>query len=108
MDHYENVNSDVANAYLKHMCQILSVYITQYTCNECIQTVNGEKWKTAAFVCVVNVLTQLLLATWLENVRNLNRANKPAVRMELSLRCSYFWGVVLCHWVIGTERFETA
>jgi hypothetical protein len=86
----------------------LSVYTTQYTCNNCIQTVNGERWKNSAFVCVVNMLTQLLLANWLENVRNFNRTNKTAVRTELSLRCSYFWGVVLCHWVIGTECFETA
>ena len=91
-----------------HMCQILSVYITKDTRNEYIQTVNGERWKNTVFVCAVSMLTRLLLATWLENIRNFNRANKTAVRTELSLRRSYFWGVVLCHCVIGTERFEIA
>lgn len=91
-----------------HMFQILNVYITKYTHNEYIQTVNGERWKNAAFFCAVNMLTLLLLATWLENLRNFNRANKTAVRTKLSLRCSYFLGVVLCHCTIGTERFETA
>jgi hypothetical protein len=41
MDHNENVKSDMTNAYLKHMCQILGVYITKYSCTECIQAVSG-------------------------------------------------------------------
>ena len=73
-----------------HMCQILSVYITKDTRNEYIQTVNGERWKNTVFVCAVSMLTRLLLATWLENIRNFNRANKTAVRTELSLGRSYF------------------
>jgi len=43
MYHYGIVKSDMAIAYLKHMCWILSVYITKYTRNEFIQTVNGER-----------------------------------------------------------------
>lgn len=82
--------------------------MTKYACNEYIHTVNGERWKNAPLICAVNMLTRLLLATWLENLINFNRANKTAESTELSLRCSYFWDVVLCHCMIGTESFETA
>lgn len=106
MDQNESVKSDMTNAYLKHMCQILSVYITKYSCTEYTQTVSGESWNNAAFVCVVNMLTHLLLATWLENVRNFKWANKNGIRFEvfilqgcctvsLSDWCQMFWESIM-------------